>query len=62
MKKKMVLVLDVDVNDKVDMQELTNKMSQVIQTVEGIVVHDFVMFDNDENSSDRLTVNLKRED
>jgi len=62
MKKKMVLVLDVDVNDKVDMQELTNKMSQAIQTVEGIVVHDFVMFDNDENSSDRLTVNLKRED
>ncbi|HZG17295.1 MAG TPA: hypothetical protein VE710_20125 [Candidatus Bathyarchaeia archaeon] len=62
MKKKMVLVLDVDVNDKVDMQELTNKMSQAIQTVEGIVVHDFVMFDNDENSSDRLTVNLKRKD
>lgn len=59
MRKKMVLVLDVDVNDKLDLQELTDKMSVAIQTVDGIVVHDFVMFDNDENSSDRISANLK---
>lgn len=60
MKKKIVLVLDAEINGKVDMQDLTDTMSQAIQTVEGIVVHDLVVFDNDENSSDKLSANLKK--
>ncbi|WP_134684620.1 hypothetical protein [Brevibacillus migulae] len=61
MKKKIVLVLDVEMTSNVEMQELTDKMSQAIQTVDGIKVNNLVMFDNDENSSDRLIANIKKE-
>ncbi|MFS0553017.1 hypothetical protein [Brevibacillus sp. 179-C9.3 HS] len=61
MKKKLVLVLDVEKTDKVDMQELADSMSAAIQTVDGIVLHDLVMFDNDENNADKLIANIRKE-
>lgn len=61
MKKKLVLVLDVEKTDKVDMQELADSMSTALQSVEGIVIHDLVMFDNDENNADKLIANIKKE-
>ncbi|MGN7470258.1 hypothetical protein [Brevibacillus sp. SAFN-007a] len=61
MKKKLVLVLDVEKADKIDMQKLADAMSDAIQTVEGIVLHDLVMFDNDENNADKLIANVKKE-
>ncbi len=61
MKKKLVLVLDVEKADKIDMQKLADSMSEAIQTVEGIVLHDLVMFDNDENNADKLIANVKKE-
>ncbi|ELK40256.1 hypothetical protein BAG01nite_06510 [Brevibacillus agri] len=59
--KKLVLVLDVEKADKIDMQKLADSMSEAIQTVEGIVLHDLVMFDNDENNADKLIANVKKE-
>lgn len=61
MKKKLVLVLDVEKAEKIDMQQLADSMSQAIQNVDGIVLHDLVMFDNDENNSDKLIANMKKE-
>lgn len=61
MKKKLVLVLDVEKADKTDMQKLADSLSDAIQTVEGIVLHDLVMFDNDENNADKLIANVKKE-
>ncbi|EJL47047.1 hypothetical protein P4U99_09105 [Brevibacillus agri] len=61
MMKKLVLVLDVEKADKIDMQKLADSMSEAIQTVEGIVLHDLVMFDNDENNADKLIANVKKE-
>ncbi|WP_309520763.1 hypothetical protein [Brevibacillus agri] len=59
--KKLVLVLDVEKADKIEMQKLADSMSEAIQTVEGIVLHDLVMFDNDENNADKLIANVKKE-
>ncbi|GAB1529194.1 MULTISPECIES: hypothetical protein [Brevibacillus] len=61
MKKKLVLVLDVEVADKADMQQLADSMSTAIQSVDGIVLQDLVMFDNDENNADKLIANIKKE-
>ncbi|GEB30975.1 MULTISPECIES: hypothetical protein [Brevibacillus] len=61
MKKKLVLVLDVEKAEKIDMQQLADSMSQAIQNVDGIVLHDLVMFDNDENNADKLIANMKKE-
>lgn len=61
MKKKLVLVLDVEIADKADMQQLADSMSTVIQSVEGIALQDLVMFDNDENNADKLIANIKKE-
>ncbi|AWX56947.1 hypothetical protein ABE237_14490 [Brevibacillus formosus] len=61
MKKKLVLVLDVEVADKADMQQLADSMSTAIQSVEGIALQDLVMFDNDENNADKLIANIKKE-
>ncbi|MDR4999386.1 hypothetical protein [Brevibacillus parabrevis] len=61
MKKKLVLVLDVEKAEKIDMQQLADSMSQAIQNVDGIVLHDLVMFDNDENNADKLIANMKQE-
>ncbi|NRR01150.1 hypothetical protein HP570_02745 [Brevibacillus sp. RS1.1] len=61
MKKKLVLVLDVEVADKADMQQLVDSMSTAIQSVDGIVLQDLVMFDNDENNADKLIANIKKE-
>lgn len=61
MKKKLVLVLDVEVADKADMQLLADSMSTAIQSVDGIVLQDLVMFDNDENNADKLIANIKKE-
>ncbi|WP_309478684.1 hypothetical protein [Brevibacillus agri] len=61
MMKKLVLVLDVEKADKIEMQKLADSMSEAIQTVEGIVLHDLVMFDNDENNADKLIANVKKE-
>ncbi|KZE53146.1 hypothetical protein AV540_08815 [Brevibacillus parabrevis] len=61
MKKKLVLVLDVEKAEKIDMQQLADSMSQAIQKVDGIVLHDLVMFDNDENNADKLIANMKKE-
>ncbi len=58
MKKKMVLVLDVEVNQNVDMQVLADEMTKALGTVEGIVLHDVVLFDNDESSADKWVANL----
>ncbi|KQL48416.1 hypothetical protein [Brevibacillus choshinensis] len=60
MKKKMVLVLDVDVNQDVDMQVLADAMSKAIGTVDEIVLHDVVLFDNDESSADKWVANLEK--
>ncbi|MDF2680347.1 MAG: hypothetical protein K0R47_1537 [Brevibacillus sp.] len=60
MKKKIVLVLDVDVNQNVDMQVLADTMSKAIGTVEEIVLHDVVLFDNDESSADKWVANLEK--
>ncbi|MFF0825796.1 hypothetical protein ACFYU8_06785 [Brevibacillus sp. NPDC003359] len=61
MKKKLVLVLDVEVADKADMQELADSLSTAIQSVEGIALQDLVMFDNDENNADKLIANIKKQ-
>ncbi|ATF14203.1 hypothetical protein HPY28_05620 [Brevibacillus sp. HB1.2] len=61
MKKKLVLVLDVEIADKADMQQLADSMSTAIQSVEGIALQDLVMFDNDENNADKLIANIKKE-
>ncbi|ASJ54457.1 hypothetical protein BP422_13365 [Brevibacillus formosus] len=61
MKKKLVLVLDVEISDKADMQQLADSMSTAIQSVEGIALQDLVMFDNDENNADKLIANIKKE-
>ncbi|MBW5467576.1 hypothetical protein GPJ61_06775 [Brevibacillus formosus] len=61
MKKRLVLVLDVEVADKADMQQLADSMSTAIQSVEGIALQDLVMFDNDENNADKLIANIKKE-
>ncbi|OUQ87960.1 hypothetical protein [Brevibacillus brevis] len=61
MKKKLVLVLDVEVEDKADMQQLADSMSTAIQSVDGIALQDLVMFDNDENNADKLIANIKKE-
>ncbi|TQK74916.1 hypothetical protein FB479_101527 [Brevibacillus sp. AG162] len=61
MKKKLVLVLDVEIADKADMQQLADSMSTAIQSVEGIELQDLVMFDNDENNADKLIANIKKE-
>ncbi|TKI54917.1 hypothetical protein E8L90_05335 [Brevibacillus antibioticus] len=61
MKKKLVLVLDVEVADKADMQQLADSMSTAIQSVEGIELQDLVMFDNDENNADKLIANIRKE-
>ncbi|BAH44577.1 MULTISPECIES: hypothetical protein [Bacillales] len=61
MKKKLVLVLDVEVADKADMQQLADSMSTAIQSVDGIALQDLVMFDNDENNADKLIANIKKE-
>ena len=61
MKKKLVLVLDVEKAEKIDMQQLADSMSQAIQNVDGIVLHDLVMFDNNENNADKLIANMKKE-
>ncbi|MED1785239.1 hypothetical protein P4V43_25795 [Brevibacillus fortis] len=61
MKKKLVLVLDVEIADKADMQELADSMSTAIQSVEGIALQDLVMFDNDENNADKLIANIKKQ-
>ncbi|QRG69025.1 hypothetical protein [Brevibacillus choshinensis] len=58
MKKKMVLVLDVEVNQNVDMQVLADEMTKALGTVEDIVLHDVVLFDNDESSADKWVANL----
>lgn len=42
------------------MQQLADSMSQAIQNVDGIVLHDLVMFDNDENNADKLIANMKK--
>lgn len=60
MKKKLVLVLDVEMNKNVDMQILADVMSQAIQTVDDVVLHNLVLFDNDENSSDKLIADIKK--
>lgn len=60
MKKKMVLVLDVDVNQDVDMQVLADAMSKAIGTVDEIELHDVVLFDNDESSEDKWVANLEK--
>lgn len=59
MKKKMVLVLDVEVNQNVDMQSMADALSKAIQTVDNIVLHDLVLFDNDESSADTLVAKIK---
>ena len=61
MKKKLVLVVDVEIADKADMQQLADSMSTAIQSVEGIALQDLVMFDNDENNADKLIANIKKE-
>lgn len=61
MKKKLVLVLDVEIADKADMQQLADSMSTAIQSVEGIALKDLVMFDNDENNADKLIANIRKE-
>ncbi|WP_409174432.1 MULTISPECIES: hypothetical protein [Brevibacillus] len=61
MKKKLVLVLDVEIADKADMQQLADSMSTAIQSVEGIALQDLVMFDNDENNADKLIANIRKE-
>ncbi|MGF9907462.1 hypothetical protein [Brevibacillus porteri] len=61
MKKKLVLVLDVEIAEKADMQQLADSMSTAIQSVEGIALQDLVMFDNDENNADKLIANIRKE-
>ncbi|RDF39948.1 hypothetical protein DWA20_21590 [Acinetobacter baumannii] len=58
MKKKMGLVLDVEVKPDVDMQVLADEMTKAIGTVEDIVLHEVVLFDNDESSADKWVANL----
>ncbi|MGO0060558.1 hypothetical protein ACTID9_11215 [Brevibacillus fluminis] len=60
MKKKLVLVLDVEMDKKVDMQQLTDKFSSVIQTVDEVELKDLVLFDNDETSADKLIANINK--
>jgi hypothetical protein len=59
-KKKLVLVLDVELENKVDMQQLTNELSHAIQSVGEVVLHNLVMFDNDETSADKLIADMNR--
>lgn len=61
MKKKIVLVLDVDVDKNVDMQGLADALSKSIQSVDDIALHDLVLFDNDESSADKLIAKIKSE-
>lgn len=59
-KKKLVLVLDVEMDKKVDMQQLTDKFSSVIQSVDEVELKDLVLFDNDETSADKLIANINK--
>ncbi|MDR7314675.1 hypothetical protein [Brevibacillus nitrificans] len=59
MKKKMVLVLDVEVKQDVDMQKLADEMSKAISSVVEIKLQDVVLFDNDESSADKWVANLE---
>ena len=58
MKKKMVLVLDVEVNQDIDMQKLADEMSKAISTVSEIKLQDVVLFDNDESSADKWVADM----
>ncbi|MET3290066.1 hypothetical protein EDM56_19000 [Brevibacillus fluminis] len=60
MKKKLVLVLDVELDKQVDMQQLTDKFSSVIQTVDEVELKDLVLFDNDETSADKLIAKINK--
>ncbi|CAM3620581.1 hypothetical protein EDM52_20025 [Brevibacillus invocatus] len=61
MKKKIVLVLDVDIKQNADMQGMADAMSKAIQSVDDIVLHELVMIDNDETSADKLIASVKSE-
>lgn len=61
MKRKMVLVLDVETTRNVDMQEMADDLSQAIQGMDDLVLHKLVLFDNDENNADTLVANVKKE-
>lgn len=60
MKKKMVLVLDAEVKQGVDMQMLADEMSRAIGAVDGLALHEVVLFDNDESSADQWVARLEQ--
>ena len=59
MKKKLVLVLDVELDKNVDMQNLTDTITQAIQTVDQVELHNAVLFDDDESSADKWVAEMK---
>lgn len=59
MKKKIVLVLDVEMQPNADMQGTADAMSKAIQSVDDLILHEFVMFDNDETSADKWVASVK---
>lgn len=59
MKKKMVLVLDVEVSQSADMQTLADEMAKAIGSVDAIALHEVILFDNDESSADKWVANLE---
>ncbi|WNC16316.1 hypothetical protein [Brevibacillus brevis] len=59
MKKKMVLVLDVEVSQSADMQTLADEMAKAIGAVDAIALHEVILFDNDESSADKWVANLE---
>ncbi|MGD8190191.1 hypothetical protein ACQCN2_09425 [Brevibacillus ginsengisoli] len=60
MKKKLVLVLDVELDKNVDLQNLANTFAQAIQTVDQVDLHNAVLFDDDESSADKWVAELKK--
>ena len=60
MKKKMVLVLDVEVKQDADMQGLADAMSKAIRSVDDLKLHEVILFDNDESSADKWVANLEK--
>lgn len=60
MKKKLVLVLDVELDKKLDMQDLTDTITQAIQTVDKIELQDLVLFDDDESNADKWVAKIQK--
>lgn len=60
MKKKLVLVLDVELDKNVDMQNLANTITQAVLTVDQVDLHNAVLFDDDESSADKWVAEMKK--